>query len=281
MWEQILVQTKRGQFEVFVAGEGEPLCVTHHYSEFNHLGNYFADMFVDYFTVYLVNLKEAGKSARVKEEEELSMTQSVEDLEAIRVALGFEKWNFGGHSTGGMLGLLYASRKPNSLKRLIGGGASATNQYMEHRDSIYCTKNSVNKRLKEIFSILKSSESTREARLQASREWTEMSLYDPGRFDEYFSKPSSGKVVQQRLDYFSYKELPNFDIRKAISKINTPTVVYCGKHDSQCPFVFSEEIHNLIPNSKFYIFDNSNHSPFLEEKEGFKEMIKDFLEMST
>lgn len=279
MWEQRLVQTERGQFEVFVAGKGEPLCVTHLYSEFNHRGNYFADLFTDYFTVYLVNLKEAGMSDRVKEEVELSMTQSVEDLEAIRQALGFEKWNFGGHSTGGMLGLVYASQYLNSLMRLIAGGASATNQYMEHRESIYCAKNPLNKRLKKIFSILKSSDATREARMQAGREWTEMSLFDPGRFDEYFSKPSSGKVVQQRLDYFSYKELPNFDIREAISKISTPTVVYCGKHDSQCPVVFSEEIHNLIPSSKLYIYEKSNHSPFLEEKEKFKEMIKDFCEM--
>jgi proline iminopeptidase len=280
MWEQRLVQTERGQFEVFVAGDGKPLCVTHLYSEFNHLGNYFADLFADYFTVYLVNLKEAGKSARVQEEDELSMSQSVKDLEAIRKAIGFKKWNFGGHSTGGMLGLVYAAQNPGSLKSLIVGGASATNQYMEHRDSIYSIKNPANKRLKEILSILKSSDSTREERMQAGREWTEMSLFDPGRFDEYFSKPSSGKVVQQRLDYFSYEELPSFDIRQAISKINTPTIVYCGRHDSQCPFVFSEEIHHLIPASKFYVFENSNHSPFLEEKENFNEMIKDFIEMS-
>ncbi|MBT2644996.1 alpha/beta fold hydrolase [Bacillus sp. ISL-41] len=281
MWQQRLVQTERGHFEVFVAGEGEPLCVTHLYSEFNHLGNYFADLFADNFTVYLVNLKEAGKSARVQEEDELSMSQSVEDLEAIRKALGFKKWNFGGHSTGGMLGLVYAAQNPGSLKSLMVGGASATNQYMEHRDSIYSIKNPANKRLKKIFSILKSSESTREARMQAGREWTEMSLFDPSRFDEYFSKPSSGKVVQQRLDYFSYKELPSFDIRQAISKIDMPTIVYCGRHDSQCPFVFSEEIHHLIPASKFYFFEKSNHSPFLEEKGNFKEMIKDFSEMSN
>lgn len=279
MWQQRLVQTERGQFEVFVAGKGAPLCVTHLYSEFNHLGNYFADFFADYFTVYLVNLKEAGKSARVKEEEELSMSQSVEDLEAVRKAMGFEQWNFGGHSTGGMLGLVYAAQYPGSLKSLIVGGASATNLYMEHRDSIYSAKNPANKRLKEIFLILKSSDSTREARMQAGREWTEMSLYDPDRFDDYFSKPSSGKVVQQRLDYFSYKELPNYDIRQAISKIDTPTVIYCGRHDSQCPFVFSEEIHQLMPASKFYVFEKSNHSPFLEEKGEFKKMIEDFYEM--
>jgi proline iminopeptidase len=178
-----------------------------------------------------------------------------------------------------MLGLVYAYKHPNSLKRLIVGGASATNDYMEHKDSIYSYKNPLNKRLQKIFSILNSNESTREERVQAGREWTEMALYDPSRFDDYFSEPSSGKVVQKRLDHYSYNELPKYDIREAISKIATPTIVFCGKHDSQCPFVYSEEIHHLVPNSKFYVFEKSNHTPYLEEKEQFNEMVKDFVNL--
>lgn len=38
-WRENLISTSRGNFEVFVKGEGEPLCVTHHYSEFNETGD--------------------------------------------------------------------------------------------------------------------------------------------------------------------------------------------------------------------------------------------------
>ena len=276
MWEQRMIKTERGSFELFEAGNGEPLCVTHLYSEFNERGCYFADMFVNDFKVYLVNLKETGNSTEVKHEDELSMRETSKDLEAIRMALGYDHWNFAGHSTGGMLGLVYAADHPDSLKRLIVGGASATNAYVENQESIYCDKNPDNDRLKEIVSMIKSQDSTKEERVQAGREWTEMSLNDPDRYDEYFSKPSSGKVVQKRLDYYSYTELPTFDIRENISDITTPTIIFCGKFDSQCPFVYSEEIFQLVPNSAFYIFENSNHSPHLEEKEKFSEMVKDF-----
>jgi proline iminopeptidase len=276
MWQQKLIQTERGAFEIFEAGNGEPLCVTHLYSEFNDRGYYFADRFVDDFKVYLVNLKETGNSTGVRDEDELSMSETSKDLEAIRMALGYDNWNFAGHSTGGMLGLVYAANHPDSLKRLIVGGASATNEYMEHEESIYSDKNPLNNRLKEVFSILKSQRSTKEERVQAGREWTEMSLNDPGRFDEYFSKPSSGKVVQKRLDYYSYTELPTYDIREDISRIKTPTIIFCGKYDAQCPFVYSEEIFHLVPNSAFYIFEDSNHSPHLEEEEKFSRMVKDF-----
>ncbi len=38
-WINHLLSTNRGTFEIFVKGEGEPLCVTHLYSEFNETGD--------------------------------------------------------------------------------------------------------------------------------------------------------------------------------------------------------------------------------------------------
>ncbi|WP_053364819.1 alpha/beta fold hydrolase [Bacillus sp. FJAT-27245] len=276
MWQREMISTGRGTFEVFVCGSGEPLCITHLYSEFNELGNYFADMFNQSFQVYLVNLKEAGSSSKVSSEKELSMEETALDLEALRSALNIKKWGFAGHSTGGMLGLVYAFLFPHSLTKVMIGGASATNGYMEHSGSIYCGNNPLNPRLKELLSILKSAEPSREEKMKAGREWTEMSLNDPGKFEKYFSKPSSGKVVQKRLDYFSYTELPAYDIREKIRQLRIPAIVYCGEHDSQCPVDFSKEIAELIPDSKLYIFQKSNHVPFLEESAEFQKMVGDF-----
>ncbi|WP_409276194.1 alpha/beta fold hydrolase [Neobacillus sp. SCS-31] len=276
MWQRELISTVRGTFEVFVCGSGEPLCITHLYSEFNERGNYFADMFTQSFKVYLVNLKEAGYSIKVYNDKELSMEETVLDLEALRSALNIEKWGYAGHSTGGMLGLVYASSFSDSLTKVMVGGASASRGYMEHSGSIYCGNNPLNPRLKELLSIIKSAESSREERMKAGREWTEMSLYDPGKFEEYFSKPSSGKVVQKRLDYYSFTELSAYDMRERIRQIRIPAMVFCGEHDSQCPVDFSKEIAELIPNSKLYIFQKSNHVPFLEEREEFQKMVGDF-----
>ena len=107
MWKQQLIETTRGTFEVFRKGHGAPLCVTHHYSVFNVSGDYFADTFTAHNEVFLINLRECGCSEKAHQPYELSLLETVFDLESIRAALCFEQWGFAGHSTGGMIGLVY------------------------------------------------------------------------------------------------------------------------------------------------------------------------------
>ncbi|RAV16671.1 alpha/beta fold hydrolase [Paenibacillus contaminans] len=275
VWEVKMISTFRGIFEVFVTGEGDPIGVTHYYSAFTKRGYYFADRFAGLGKVILINLKECGNSDRIVDECELDMNETIEDLEAIRAALGYQKWSFAGHSTGGMLGLIYAIRHGGSLNKLIAAGAAASNRYMESKHSMYCRDNPQNTRLREIFSILQSDDTSNELKGKAAREWTEMSLHHPERWDEYFSKPSSGRTVQKRLDYYN-KSLSSFDIRDSLPFIETPTLVLCGKYDAQCPLASSEEIHRLIPGSTLHVFEDSNHCPHLEEPETFIETIKAF-----
>lgn len=76
MWVQRFVKTARGTFEVFEKGEGEPLAVTHLYSEYDERGNAFANPFADHYHVYLINLRGAGKSQAAQSEEQYSMKGS-------------------------------------------------------------------------------------------------------------------------------------------------------------------------------------------------------------
>lgn len=103
VWEEYDVDTSRGRFEYFVCGEGEPLAITHFYMAFDSRGNLFASPFTEHYKVYLINVRGAGNSAEIENDSQLSLKEMVKDLEAIREALGLDKWAFAGHSTGGML----------------------------------------------------------------------------------------------------------------------------------------------------------------------------------
>lgn len=273
MWTQQFIKTNRGNFEIFVKGKGLPMCITHMYSEYNHLGNQFANLFTEHYKVFLVNLRGAGKSEPVESEEQMGFEEAIKDLEAIRNELNITQWGFAGYSAGGMLGMAYALRYEKSLTKLIVCSSSASYRYVSHPDSIFCKEHPKNPRLMEILSIMNDSKSSMDNRIKANREWSMMSLYRPEKLDEYFSKPSSGSSVPKLLHHFAYKEVSNFDITKALHKIIIPTTVIGGLYDVQCPFEFCEEIAREIPNSKLYTFEESNHAPYVEEEEKFAQVI--------
>ncbi len=274
MWQQRLIETSRGTFEVFQSGKGQPLCVTHLYSEFSSKGNVFANLFTKYYSVYLVNLRGCGNSTDDTSLYNYSLKDSVRDLEAIREALEFRTWNFAGHSTGGMLALTYAIHYPDRLEQIIAGGLCASSDYMRHPSSIYCIENPNNLRMREIIALLRNPTSTLEERRDANKEWSLMSLCSELSYEKMVSPPNSGKTVSKRLDYFTYQELPTYDLRPQLSKVTLKAFIYGGKHDAQCPYEFAVEAAGLMPNATLKTFEYSNHFPFIEEEEEFQRFVK-------
>ncbi|KAB2391112.1 MULTISPECIES: alpha/beta fold hydrolase [Bacillus cereus group] len=276
-WRKNLISTSRGNFEVFVKGKGEPLCVTHHYSEFNETGDYFAETFTKTHRVYLVNLRETGNSEKALEPYQLSMLETIFDLEAIREALGLDQWGFAGHSTGGMLGIIYGIYFSNSLRYNIIVGASAREYLTFSSECIYNSDHPRFTRMQELNESLKRSDLSAEARKELSIERTKMSLFEPKRYSELFKLNITKKMSAARLNYFS-RELQIYDVTKKLKLITSPTLIMCGKYDVQCPLPYSLEMKELIPNSKLVIFNESNHYPFLEESKLFSKELDLFLE---
>ncbi|WP_410984128.1 alpha/beta fold hydrolase [Bacillus cereus] len=274
MWKRQLLHTKRGIFEIFIKGSGEPLCVTHHYSQFNETGDYFAESFTLTHRVFLINLRDAGRSAKATREDELSMNETVEDLEAIKESLHLSGWHFAGHSTGGMLGLLYAITYPNSLQSLVVVSAASSN-YTKTPDCIYHPDHPQFQYIQDIIEELKLPHLTSEVRSALSAKRTTLSLYKPENYEIYFSKPIYKTMAVSRMNAFA-KEYPQFDLKDQLSSILAKTLIICGKHDVQCPVQYSIEMYKKIPRSILILFEHSNHYPFLEERSRFLSVVKTF-----
>ncbi|KYZ66064.1 alpha/beta fold hydrolase [Bacillus sp. GZT] len=274
MWIQQMIHTKRGTFELFTKGNGEPLCITHHYSQFNETGDYFADVFTATHRVLLINLRDAGNSAKAQVQNELSMIETIHDLEAIREALQLPTWHFAGHSTGGMLGLLYAITYPNPLQSLVVVGAAASN-YTETPFCIYHPAHPKFHYMQQLIEHLKSPHLTNEERKELSTERTKLSLYKRENYNSYFDKPIKKTMSASRMSAFAH-EYPSFDLREHLPSIKTKTIIMCGRHDVQCPIQYSIEMHEGIRNSIFVTFEESNHYPFLEEAAQFISTTQEF-----
>ncbi|ALC85526.1 proline iminopeptidase [Bacillus sp. FJAT-22090] len=275
-WKREIIETSRGCFEVFVKGEGEPVCITHHYSEFNESGDYFAETFTDKWKVFLVNLKDAGSSDKAQSSYELSMVDAVLDLEEIRKVKGFSSWTFAGHSTGGMIGVLYGIYFSSSLKSLILVGSSAREYSSSSSKCIYNEGHPKYKRMQELMELLKMKSLEEDERNKLAKERTKLSLFQPENYELYFSKNIMKKVSANRLNFFSREQLI-FDVTRKLSEIKTRTIILCGRHDVQCPVDFSIEMSDLIPDASLHIFEQSNHYPFLEEEFEYKRVLQSLL----
>ncbi|MGA9289969.1 MAG: alpha/beta hydrolase [Anaerobacillus sp.] len=276
MWKQEYIKTDRGVFEVFSKGNGPPLCVTHLYSEYNESGDYFAESFVDSHTVFLVNLKEAGRSARIVEPYEYLMIETVFDLESIRTALEIDRWVFAGHSTGGMLACVYGIYASSSLEALIIVGAAAREYASNSSECIYHQEHPNYHLMQNYIETLKDPELMEKERRMIVRERTKLSLYKPELYENYFSKPIHKKMATNRMNFFA-REILQFDVTKQLPNVPTPSLIMCGKHDVQCPLLYSREMAESIPGAILAIFNESNHYPFLEEGEAFNQTVKRFL----
>jgi proline iminopeptidase len=79
-----------------------------------------------------------------------------------------------------------------------------------------------------------------------------------------------------RMNFFVREEMI-FDVTRQLASITTPTLIMGGQHDVQCHVSFSVEMNELIPQSTIYIFEESNHYHFLEEKRLFINVVNEFM----
>ncbi|GGH77085.1 proline iminopeptidase [Pullulanibacillus pueri] len=277
-WKQAVLKTARGTFEYFQKGKGIPLCVTHYYSDFNATGDLFADAFTPHFSVYLVNLRGTGKSTPIQKGEDIGFTETVKDLEAIRETLGFSSWSFAGHSTGGMVGLVYGLSSRSSLHQLFLVGTAASKDYMFADGCIYRQDHPQFAKMQELLNQIQDINTPEGVRTALGKERKALSLYDQRLYDAVFPPTIHKKTAVDRLNYFSHQEIHKFDVIDQLSHIDVPTWIACGKYDVQCPASCSQTIYRGIPHSELHIFEKSNHYPFAEEPVLFQAALASFIE---
>ena len=103
-------------------GSGRPLLMIHGNGEDHSIFREAANVLKDYFTVYMPDSRDHGRSSRVKE---LHYDDMAEDMVQFMELLNLRDVVFYGFSDGGILGLL-AAQKTDRITHLITSGANLT-----------------------------------------------------------------------------------------------------------------------------------------------------------
>jgi proline-specific peptidase len=71
--------------------------------------------------------------------------------------------------------------------------------------------------------------------------------------------------------------LKEWDVRARLPGILAPALVLGGRFD-ECTPAIQEDLHRRLPGSQWTVFEDSAHLPHLEEAERFREVVEGFLE---
>jgi proline iminopeptidase len=208
----------------------------------------------------------------------MTMENLTADADALRQALGFDKWAVLGHSFGGHVALEYALRYPQSLSHLLlvdTGGDSRWAQenapkVLEQRgfrpEIVDLSRRFLNGQIepKEMFpSLMKLGKA-----------------YNPHTgLRQLPHMISMGLRVKLRPEaaIFGARHFKGWMVMDRLGEIQAPTLVMAGREDFQFPPECQEELAAGIPNARLVLIERAGHNPHDEQPAEVQRLIREFL----
>lgn len=267
---------KRGQ-----SGDGTPIVFVHGGPGFDHqyfLSNSAITELAKKRPLIFYDQRGAGKSEKVSDERAATLENGVEDLENLRRHLGYEKIAVAGHSFGGLVAMTYAVLFPDKVSRLILIDSVPANYDEEYDTFAKDYPNEFQEMRSKRIEYLMGNQDPKA--LRASIVAYMKMLFHSAQNRDRFLAGSENYSYDLRVNSSVNNSAEGFNITPGIVKLNIPTLILHGKHDSNITVESSEKIQKAIPNSRLVIFEKSGHLPFFEEPEKFVKTVEDFLKQN-
>jgi proline iminopeptidase len=278
----------------WIVGRGEPLMIVHGGPGASH----------DYFLPYLLPLarhnklifideRGSGRSEKLEDVKQYTVENMVEDVEAVRQALGLGKMSLLGHSYGGVLAQAYALKYQENLRRLI-------------LSSTFSSTSAINQVFMNMKANMPAELRDRINRMEREGLFGNGPDYRKGRYTDDYMVAAWGEgyfryLYQNRPDanfdpigmgntaWDLYREmwgshgeyvidgnLKSVEYTDLLPIIHVPTLVMCGDHDESAP-ALSEAMHEKIMGSKLVILPKSGHMNFVDQPNLYIAAVDGFL----
>jgi proline iminopeptidase len=281
-----VVNGKRLWYEI--EGKGEPILLipggpgnshTYFHPWFSELARNFQ---VIYFDAY-----GRGKSDRAELSDQYSFKGDVEDIEGLRKALGFDKWNILGHSYGGMVAQQYALDYPNSVDKLILMSTFYSGEMWQANDnsSNYEIRNQYPEVWEKVMELRNEGEASSSAEHVKAYSVPSGLLYFYDASNAYkVSKDSLimnndvyYRIAGKDADFLISGDIGPLDFRAELKNLKMPVLILEGRFDRISIPRFSIKYKDYVPQAEFVMFERSGHDPFIEEPEKTFKVITEFL----
>ncbi len=214
----------------------------------------------DRFTVVTIDLRGHGESSKPKTGYGIGTMAA--DLAALVRTIGVPRVAIVGWSMGGLVGQELARRLEARASALVlvgtsAGGPPASEEEAERRQALRDAAGRDFRAFARTFAPL-AFKAGAESPLHA---WH---LAEIGKM-----APNAALAAADAL--FA------FDGRANLAGLSVPTLVIHGRHDALMPLAGGEALAAAIPGATLRIFEESGHSPHLEEPDAFNAAVGEFL----
>ncbi|MGM8215862.1 alpha/beta fold hydrolase [Bacillaceae bacterium W0354] len=227
-------------------------------------------------TYRLVFLDNRG-SGRSEEVGPYTHEQWTADIDALREHVGAEKIHVFGGSYGGFLTLEYVLRYPNRVKSIMLRDTAANNKnnHLSKEKAMNSNLPGINE---EMLDRLFGGE------VRSNEEFKEMirailPLYTVN-FDAKKGEEQLNNIFfrYETHNYAFNVNKKTYDVSDRLKEIQCPALITVGIHDWVTPVEYSDELAAGIPNNRYVKFENSGHSPHVEERETYLKLMREFLD---
>ncbi len=236
------------------------------------------DALAEDFRLVYYDARGSGRT-EIGDASQLSFAGAVEDLEALRQALDLDRISLLGHSLGGHVAYLYASRHPEHMESLIlvDLGPPLDEQLMRRFWAAMESRRSTAD--EEAGSRIRASTAFQSGEPVALERFIK-NLYGP-----FFRDPQTpaqldwGFTPITASNVLEYEErligtLDAMDPVGSLGRVDCPTLVVHGEADP-IPWEFGKFIADRIRGAQLVVVPGASHFPFVEDRAAFLQAIQE------
>ncbi len=277
-----------------ILGRGEPLLIVHGGPGASH----------DYFLPYLLPLarhnriifideRGSGRSQKLEASSGYTIENMVEDVEAVRQALGLGKISLLGHSYGGALAQAYALKYQRNLSHLILGSTWSSTKALN--EVFVRMKEKMPPELRERVDKMEAAGLFGHGKPYEQKRYTAeymIAAWGEGYFPYLYQNrpdPNYDPIAAGNMSWDLYREmwgshgefvidgnLTSVEYTDRLATIKVPTLILAGDHD-ECDPSLSQVMHEKIAGSKLVVFPKAGHMTFVDQPGMFIKTVEEFL----
>ncbi|WP_317968175.1 alpha/beta hydrolase [Paenibacillus sp. CCS19] len=229
---------------------------------------------IEHMQIVYLDLRSNGQSERV-DPATCTLEQLADDIEALRIYLGFDRIHLLGHSFGGMVAQVYASRYPASLEKLLLICTAPSKEFYPAALE-FASRVATPEQLRVIPELFEGRVENEEQLIA----WWDINfpLYFHVKDEQLMMETGNRPIGSLEVANYTFKHfIPQYDVRPKLPALSMPVLIVAARYDWITPVSQSEEMHQLIPQSELIVFEESGHMPFIEEHDAFIRKLVDFV----